>query len=159
MTRFAACALASGPKLARARTCAGSSPSVTVPQHGHSFACATYSVTLGAGAGRTSVTWWRRCAKTFSPARPVPQPRHSAGGNSSRSSGSSTSRIVVPGSPGCLPGGRFPRSRADRSRPFFLYGLSDDGGFDDVEESRPTCRRRSSTWACKAVTCSESSRI
>ena len=55
--RFAACAQVSGPKLARARTCAGSSPSVTVPQHGHSFACATYSVTFGAGAGSMSVTW------------------------------------------------------------------------------------------------------
>ena len=51
MTRLAACACASGPKLARARTCAGSPPSVTVPQHGHSLACATYSVTRGAGAG------------------------------------------------------------------------------------------------------------
>jgi hypothetical protein len=43
--------------------------------------------------------------------------------------------IVVPGSPGCLPGRRFPRSRSDRSAPFFLYGLSDDGGRDDVDES------------------------
>ena len=25
--------------------------------------------------------------------------------------------------------------RSDRSRGFFLYGLSDDGGFDDVEDS------------------------
>ena len=55
--RFAACAQVSGPKLARARTCAGSSPSLTVPQHGHSFACATYSVTTGSGAGAMSVTW------------------------------------------------------------------------------------------------------
>jgi hypothetical protein len=46
-----------GPKLARARTPAGSLPSVTVPQHGQAFACATYSVTFGAGAGATSATW------------------------------------------------------------------------------------------------------
>ncbi len=43
--------------------------------------------------------------------------------------------IVVPGSPGCLPGRRFPRSRSDQSLLFFLYGLSDDGGRDDVAES------------------------
>ena len=43
--------------------------------------------------------------------------------------------IVVPGSPGCLPGRRLPRSRSDRSAPFFLYGLSDDGGCDEVDES------------------------
>jgi hypothetical protein len=54
--RFAACAQVSGPKLARARTYAGSSPSVTVPQHGHRLACATCSATFGAGAGSMSVT-------------------------------------------------------------------------------------------------------
>ena len=53
-------------------------------------------------------------------------------------SGSSTRFIVVPGSPGCLPGRRFPRSRSDRSPFFFLYGLSDDGGRDDVDESLRT---------------------
>ena len=143
--------------LARARTCAGSSPSVIVPQHWHCFACATYSVTLGAGAGAISVTWWRRCAATGSPARPSPHPRHADGGNSSRSSGSSTRRIVVPGSPGCFPGRRFPRSRADGSRPCFLCGLSDDGGLDDVDESLRACRSRSSTRPCKAVTCADSS--
>ena len=54
--RFAACTHVSGPKLARARTWAGSSPSVTAPHPGHSFACATYSVAFGAGAGPMSVT-------------------------------------------------------------------------------------------------------
>jgi hypothetical protein len=54
--RFAAWACASGPRAARARTPGGSSPSLTVPQHGHIFDCATCSVTSGAGAGRMSVT-------------------------------------------------------------------------------------------------------
>ena len=35
---------------------------------------------------------------------------------------------------------RFPRSRSDRSLPGFLYGLSDDGGRADVDESLPLCR-------------------
>ena len=54
--RFAACAQVSGPKLARARTNGGSSPSVTAAQHGHCLACATYSVTTGGGARPMSVT-------------------------------------------------------------------------------------------------------
>jgi hypothetical protein len=66
--------------------------------------------------------------------------------------GSSTRRIVVPGSPGCLPGRRFPRSRSDRSR-LFLYGLSDEGGRDDVDESRRPRRSSSSTRADKRSTC------
>ena len=59
--------------------------------------------------------------------------------------------IVVPGSPGCFPGRRFPRSRSDRSRGFFSYGLSDDGGFDDVEESRRACRSSCSTRAVSSA--------
>jgi hypothetical protein len=49
--RFAACAWVSGPKLAAARTLGGSVPSLTSPQHGHRFDCATCSVTSGSGAG------------------------------------------------------------------------------------------------------------
>jgi hypothetical protein len=45
--------------------------------------------------------------------------------------------IIVPGSPGCFPGRRFPRSRNDRSLAFFRYGLSEEGGRDDVAESLP----------------------
>jgi len=41
-----------------------------------------------------------------------------------------------------LPGFRPVFSRSDRSVLFFVYGLSDDGGFDELEESRPS--RRSS---------------
>ena len=58
------------------------------------------------------------------------------------SSGSSDSPNVLPGAPGCLPGFRPVFSRSDRSVLFFVYGLSDDGGFDELEESRPS--RRSS---------------
>ena len=72
------------------------------------------------------------------------------------SSGSSTRFIVDPGSPGCFPGRRFPRSRSDRSPPFFLYGLSDDGGRDDVDESLRPCRSSSSTRADKCSTCTDS---
>ena len=46
-----------------------------------------------------------------------------------------------------LPRRRFPFSRSDRSRGFFLYGLSEDGGLDDVEESLPACRSSASTRA------------
>jgi len=42
-----------------------------------------------------------------------------------------------------------PRSRSDRFRPFFLYGLSDDGGRDDVDESRRAWRSSSSTWTSR----------
>jgi hypothetical protein len=52
---------------------------------------------------------------------------------------------VAPGWPGCLPGCRRPRSRSDRSRRFFRYGLSDDGGCHDTDESRRACRSSSST--------------
>ena len=48
--------------------------------------------------------------------------------------------------PGCLPGLR-PDVPAATVRGFFLYGLSDDGGFDDVPESLSSRRRSSSTWA------------
>ena len=72
---------------------------------------------------------------TGSPVRSAPHPQHTEGGQLKLSSGSSTRHIVTPGAPGCFPGRRFPRSRSDRSVPPFLYELSDDGGFDDVEES------------------------
>jgi hypothetical protein len=51
----------------------------------------------------------------------------------------------------------FPHWRNDRSRPFFLYGLSDDGGRDDVDESLPSRRSSSSTRACSRSARAESS--
>ena len=150
--RFAACAWVSGPNAARARTPSGSVPSVTSPQHGQAFDCATCSVTSGSGAGKMSVTWWRRCAQTGSPSSPVPQPAHSAGGYQNRCFGLSTSFIVDPGSPGCFPGDRLPFSRSDRSRGgFFRNGLSEEGGFDDVPESFATCRSSRSTRALSSL--------
>ena len=55
--------------------------------------------------------------------------------------------------PGCLPGLRPDLPRSDRSRGFFLYGLSEDGGFEDVEESFATSRSSSSTRAASASIC------
>ncbi len=46
-----------------------------------------------------------------------------------------------------------PTSRPDLSRGFFLYGLSEDGGFDDVEESLPRRRSRSSSRAVSTASC------
>jgi len=37
--------------------------------------------------------------------------------------------------PGCLPGLRPDLPRSDRSFGFFVYGLSDDGGLDELEDS------------------------
>jgi hypothetical protein len=48
-------------------------------------------------------------------------------------------------SKGCFPGRRFPRSRSDRSRGSFWYGLSDDGALEEFRESLPACRSSSST--------------
>ena len=61
--------------------------------------------------------------------------------------------IVIPGSPGCFPGRRFPRSRSDRFAPFFLSGLSEEGGREDVEESLPAWRSSSPTRSAKRSTC------
>jgi len=37
--------------------------------------------------------------------------------------------------PGCLPGLRPDLPRSDLSFGFFVYGLSEEGGLDDVEDS------------------------
>jgi hypothetical protein len=58
--------------------------------------------------------------------------------------GGALTAATFPGSPGCLPGRRLARSRSDRSLPFFLYGLSDDEGRDEVDESLPAQRSSSS---------------
>ena len=89
------------------------------------------------------------------PARRVrswPQQPHAAGPHSTVSPGSGDCRSVEDSAPGCFPGLRPDVPRSDRSRGFFLYGLSDDGGFDDVPESLSS-RRRSSYLAASAATC------
>ena len=77
------------------------------------------------------------------------------------SSGLSTSGIVVPGAPGCLPGLR-PAARRDERRSGLRYGGSEDGGRDEVDESTPSRRSNSAirstcalTWADKASTCAD----
>ena len=64
------------------------------------------------------------------------------------SSGSSDSLKVLPGAPGCLPGRRPVFSRSDRSLLPLVNGLSDDGGFEEREESRPSLR---SSWAIRSA--------
>ena len=49
---------------------------------------------------------------------------------------------VLDCAPGCLPGLRPDLPRSDLSFGFFLYGLSEDGGRDDVEESFASKRSR-----------------
>ena len=58
------------------------------------------------------------------------------------SSGLSTSGIVDPESPRCLPGRR-PDALRDERRGGLRYGESDDGGRLDVEESSPSRRSNS----------------
>jgi hypothetical protein len=67
------------------------------------------------------------------------------------SSGLVTWRSVDDCAPGCFPRLRPLRPRSDRSLGFFLYGLSDDGGLDDVEESLPRRRSSSATRSLSAA--------
>jgi hypothetical protein len=87
---------------------------------------------------------WSFCTPvTSAPARPAPHRPHAAGAHTTVSPGLATCRSVDDCEPGCFPRPRPLRWRSDRSPDFFLYGLSDDGGLDDVDESWP--RRRSSS--------------
>jgi len=90
---------------------------------------------------------------TGSPVRSWPQQPHAAGPHNTVSAGSGDCFSVEDCAPGCLPGLRPDLPRSDRSRGFFVYGLSDDGGLDDVEESLPSRRRSSSTCAASAAIC------
>src|ERR1035441_5772615 len=116
---------------------------LTAPQFPHVFACTWYSITSGGGGGDASNTCRFCTPVTSAPARSAPQQPHATGPHSAISPGSADCFKVEDGAPGCLPGARPDRPRKDRSLLFFLYGLSEDGGFDDVEESLP--RRRSSS--------------
>jgi hypothetical protein len=72
---------------------------------------------------------------TGTPDRSCPQQPHAAGPHSTVSSGLSDCFSVLDCVPGCLPGLRPDLPRSDLSFGFFLYGLSEDGGLDDVEDS------------------------
>jgi hypothetical protein len=126
----------------------------TSPQPGHCFAATWHSVTTGGGGGAASDTC-RFCTgpRAGSPARSVPQQPHAAGPHSTVSPGSGDCRSVEDSAPGCFPGRRPDVPRSDRSFGFFLHGLSDEGGFDDVPESLSSRRRSSSTCTASAATC------
>src|SRR5450759_3793936 len=53
----------------------------------------------------------------------------------------------------------YKKKGSDRSLPFFLYGLSEEGGRDDVDESLRACRSSSSTRAASRSICAVSSPI
>src|SRR5271157_1117567 len=120
------------------------------PHPGHCFARIWYSVTSGGGGGAASNTC-RFCSHAAgTSARPCPQQPHAAGPYSTVSSGLPDCSSVEDGAPGCLPGLRPDLRRSDRSFGFLVYGLSDEGGLDDVEESLARRRSSSSTRAASA---------
>ena len=151
LARFAARACASGPYWARPVIRAGACPALTAPQRPHARPCTWYSVTLGGGGGTisNSCSFW--VPVTGAPARSASHRPQAAGAHTMISSGSATWRSVEDSAPGCFPGLRPLRPRSDRSLGFFLYGLSDDGGFDDVEESLPRRRSISATRSLSAA--------
>jgi len=130
---------------------------LTVPQFPHSLACTWYSITFGGGGGDASTTCRFCTPVTSASARSAPQHPHAAGAHTTVSPGSADCFSVEDGAPGCLPGLRPDRPRKDRSRVFFLYGLSEDGGFEDVEESLPRRRSSSSTRAASTASCAAAS--
>jgi hypothetical protein len=117
-----------------------------------------YSVTRGAGGGDTSTTWRRCTPTTGAPARSAPQPPQQPGLPVMISLGASTSGIVVPGSPGCLPGWR-PEDFREERRTGLRYGESELGGLLDVEESLPNCRSSAVIRAFCASTTSRSAAL
>ena len=131
---------------------------MTAPQRPQARACTWYSVTLGGGGVVTSNSCSFCTPVTRAPARPVPHRPQAAGAHTTVSSGLATWRSVDDCAPGCFPRLRPLRWRSDRSLGF-LYGLSDDGGLDDVEESLRTRRLRSSTSADSRSTRAVSSPI
>ena len=133
---------------------------VVSPQAGHTFATTRYSVTVGGGGGAASNTCRFCTLVTAASARSAPQAVQDSGTHFTVSSGRSDCLSAEDGAPGCLPGLRPDRARSDRSRGFFRYGVSEDGGFDDVDESLPRRRRNSSicsastaSFACAASSC------
>src|ERR1022692_399275 len=142
-----------GPYWTRPVTPAGARPTVTSPQVPQARACTWYSVTTGGGGAGASNTC-RFCTPTTSaPARSAPQQPHAAGAQITVSAGSADCFSVEDCAPGCLPGARPDRPRKDRSLAFFVYGLSEDGGLEDAEESLARRLCRSSTRAASTASC------
>ena len=109
-------------------------------------------MTRGGGGGVTSVTCLRITPVTGASERSAPQPEQHTGSQRMISSGSSTSGIVEPGCPGCLPGLR-PEAFRDERRGGLRYGPSEDGGLLEVDESAPSCRSNSAIrTACPSTT-------
>jgi hypothetical protein len=98
-------------------------------------------------------TWSRWTPVTPAPARSAPHSEHAPGAHAIVASGPATCCSVEDRAPGCLPGGRWPRSRRERSRGLFAYGRSDDGGRDESGESFPSRSSSSATRAASASTC------
>ena len=154
----AAFAFTSGPYCARPVTPSGASPVLISPHPGHCFAATWYSITSGGGGGEASNTC-RFCGtpSTGSPVRSCPQQPHAAGPQNTVWPGSGDCFSVEDGAPGCLPGLRPDWPRSDRSFGFFVYGLSDEGGLEEVDESLSRRRRSSSTCAASAASCAAAS--
>ena len=149
-TASAVVAWTSGPYCTRPVTPAGASPTDVSPHCGHTFACTWHSVTSGGGGGAASNTCRFCIPATGTSARPCPQQPHAAGPHSTVLSGLPDWLSAEDCAPGCLPGSRPERPRSDRSSGFFWYGLPEEDGFDDVDESPPGFRRNSSTCAASA---------
>jgi hypothetical protein len=98
------------------------------------------------------VTCRRLIAVTGAPVRSAPQSVQHLGSQTMTSSGSSTSGIVVPGAPSCLPGLR-PDELRDERRAALRYGGSDDGGLLEVDESLLNRRSNSAIRAVSACIC------
>ena len=143
-------ACTSGPYCTRPVTPAGASPTETSPHPGHSFASTWYSVTSGGGGGAASNTCIFCIPQAGTSVRSRPQQPHAAGPHTTVLPGLADCLSVEDGAPGCLPGLRPDLRRSDRSFGFLVYGLSDEGGLDDVEESLARRRSSSSTRAASA---------
>ena len=86
--------------------------------------------------------------------------RRSPGTGAARSAscgpGRRLSRRADPWAPGCLPGLRPDRVREDRLGAGLAHGASEDGGFDEFDESDPNRRSSSATRSVNRATVARS---
>jgi hypothetical protein len=117
------------------------------PQRRRSARC---SVTHRRSRGRSN-TCRASVPTTAASGRSAPQVPHRSGACLTTSSGSSTCARCAPGAPGCLPGRRPSACSASRrSARAGLRSPSEDGGFEELEESLPSRRSSSPTRASSA---------